>query len=113
MPLARLDIYVAVSDKDRAVDFYCRFFGAEPAVRTPTYTGFDLNGALFGLFSADAYAPDHPLVRGNSAVPNILVEDIDAEHERVGAIGPKAIVPIFTVGTGYRGFVFADPDGNV
>ena len=113
MPLARLDVYVAVSDLDRATEFYTRFFETDPVVRTPTYSGFDLGGALFGLFDANAYPPDHPVVRGNSTVANIFVTDVDAEHERVASLGPRAIAPIFTLATGYRGFVFADPDGNV
>ena len=113
MSLKRLDVYVGVSDMERATAFYKRYFQAEPVLVTDNYTGFDLNGSLFGLFRQDAYGSEQPLVGGNSTVVNVLVEDVAAEFDRVRALEPPAMTDIATVGTNYRFFVFRDHDGNV
>lgn len=113
MPLRRLDMYVCVSDMDRAADFYRGLFQSEPSLVTPTYTGFQLNGALFGLLSQEVYGSDQPVVRGNSTMVNVLVEDIDAEFDRVRALKPRNMTDsVRSIGP-YRMFIAADPDGNL
>ena len=113
MTLKRLDMYVGVSDMERATAFYRGLFRAEPVTRTENHTGFDLNGARFGLFRQDAYGSEHPLVRGNSTIANILVDDIDAEFERIRALKPRHMTDAIVTTGQVRLFLFADPDGNV
>ena len=110
MSIVRLDLYVAVSDLEAARSFYESVFERAPAVTTENYMGFDVNGALFGLFRQDAYSV--PLTRGNSAVPNILVSDIESESARIRALDPLRMTEITSTGP-FRLFMFADPDGNV
>ena len=38
--MARVQLALNVSDIDEAVEFYSRFFGAEPAKRQPGYANF-------------------------------------------------------------------------
>ncbi len=111
MAIARLDVYVAVSDVDAARAFYQKVFERAPAVTTENYAGFEISGALFGVFRQDAYS--HPLSRGNSAVPNFLVTDIDAEFERIRALKPHKITDTITSTGAFRLFQFMDADENV
>ena len=111
MPIIRLDIYVAVSDIEAAQAFYERVFERAPALATDNYVGFEIDGALFGLFREDAYS--YPLSRGNSATPNILVTDIEAQFARIRALKPPKIMDKITSAESFRLFMFTDPDGNV
>lgn len=110
MSIHRLDVYVAVSDLEAARAFYEGAFERAPALTTENYVGFEINGALFGLFRQEAYS--YPLSRGNSSVPNILVIDIEAEFARIRALNPSKMTEITSTGP-FRLFMFADPDGNV
>jgi predicted enzyme related to lactoylglutathione lyase len=107
--LMRLELYIAVTDMNRALAFYRELFGREPVQNSDRYSAFDVGGVRFGLLSASAYA--HPLVVGNNCMPNIQVEDVDAERERVRRIA-STITEVQAVGP-FRLFMFADPDGNV
>jgi predicted enzyme related to lactoylglutathione lyase len=71
---------------------------------------FDLGGAYFGLFYATY--DGEKLVFGNNCVPNIEVEDIEAEYERVGALAAEIDPGIHRVGD-YRYFQFKDTEGNI
>ncbi len=110
MAIVRLDTYIAVSDLDAALEFWEKVFERGPALRTENYVGFQIGGAMFGLFRGGAYG--YPLSRGNSAVPNILVTNIEAEFSRVRALNPPQMTEIRAVGP-TRIFQFTDYDGNV
>ena len=107
----QMGVYVASADLDRATQFYAALFQVEPYLQTRTFVSFAVSGGRFGIMSAAAYA--YPMTRGNSAIPNILVADIDAAYARIKALKPTMIqAKIATVGT-MRLFDFTDPDGNV
>lgn len=110
MAIARAGVTVAVSDLARAVAFYERFFELKPEILTDRVAGFAVQGSQYGLLWQDAYA--FPLVRGNNAVPNLRVDDIEAEHERVRALDPPRLTPVQVVGP-IRVVMFDDPDENV
>lgn len=105
----KLNLYVLVEDMERAVMFYRTVFRQEPVLHTPAYSAFSLGGALYGLFHAANYPM--PVTRGNHCTPNILVEDIDAEHARISALSPAYVSGIQQNGP-YRLFVFTDADGT-
>ncbi len=106
-----MGMYVAVSDLAVAKKFYSQLFESEPYIENENFVGFQIQGGRFGLMRGDAYAV--PLQRGNSAVPNIKVTDIAAEHRRVKSMGPQMIQePIVDLGA-MKLFMFKDPDGNV
>ncbi|MDX2163565.1 MAG: hypothetical protein SF162_19780 [bacterium] len=105
----QLNLYLVVQNMDRAVDFYQGLFQKPPLMRSESYTTFDLNGALWGLFNAQHYPV--PVQQGGQVVPNLLVSDIDAEHTRVAALNPAFITDIRANGP-YRLFVISDPEGT-
>ena len=105
----QLDIYIAVEDLDRSVDFYAAVFDTRPISRTETYAGFAVGQGRFGLLLASSYAM--PVQRGNSAVPTIKVADLAAWFQKVQPLALKT-TEIIEKGT-KRLFMFLDPDGNV
>lgn len=106
-----IGLYVAVGDLKRSKKFYSKVFAKDPDIESPNFVGFEISGGRFGLFLESAYA--FPLERGNSTVPNIKVDDIEAEHARIKALQPSKMQDdIVSVGPTQL-FMFADPDGNV
>lgn len=105
----KLNMYVLVDDMDKATAFYRDVFNDAPIMQTPGYTAFSLAGALYGLFNANNYPI--PVQYGNNCIPNILVGDIDAEHDRIKALKPTFISEIQQNGS-YRLFIFTDTAGN-
>ena len=106
----KLELYVAVTDMDRAIAFYRQIFRAEPMQHSERYSAFDVGGTRFGLFNAAFYS--HPLVVGNNCIPNLQVADIDAEYDRIKPLASKITDGVQDVGP-FRLFMIADPDGNV
>lgn len=105
----KLNLYVLVRDMDKAAAFYREVFGQPPVIASPGYTAFNIGGALYGLFNAANYPM--PVQPGNTCTPNLLVENIDAEHARIAALKPAYQSPIQQNGP-YRLFVFTDVDGT-
>ncbi len=105
-----LELYVAVTDMNRAVAFYTQVFGAAPIQRSERYSAFDIAGTRFGLFNAAFYS--HPLTVGNNCIPNLRVTNIEAEFERIKPLASKITDAVQNAGP-FRLFMFADPDGNV
>jgi len=103
-------MYVAVTDMARAVAFYRHVFRLEPIRESDRYTAFAVGGVVFGLFNAAFYA--QPLTLGNNCIPNVRVDDLDAEYERIKPLASKITDGIQHAGP-FRLFMFADPDGNV
>jgi len=106
----KLNLYVLVSDMERAVVFYRQLFEQKPVMQSERFVAFDINGALYGLFNA-AYFP-YPVTVGNNCTPNIYVKDIQAAYDHVKACAPSFIMPEVVASGPYQLFVFADPDGN-
>lgn len=103
-------LYVGVTDMDRAVEFYRDVFNREPIQLEDRFSMFDVGGTGFGLFAAAVDGEE--LVFGNNCVPNIEVDDIDAEYERLAALVPRIDETIRTAGR-YRYFQFTDTEGNL
>jgi len=107
----QLGMYVAVSDLGASKTFYSKLFSAEPYAETDTFVGFSLAGGRFGLLKEEMYSA--PLVRGNNAVLNIMVDDIESEYVRVKSLNPSLIQDQIVSAPAMRLFMFKDPDGNV
>jgi predicted enzyme related to lactoylglutathione lyase len=106
----RVGMYVAVADMQRALAFYRALFRVDPSFESDRYSAFEVNGTRFGLFNRACYA--HPLVIGNNCIPNIEVDDVDAEYVRVRPLVATITDGVQTAGP-YRLFMLADPEGNV
>ena len=98
-----------VPDMKSARDWYGRAFRAEPYFSTPGYTGFSIGGYELGLL-----ADDGPQT---AKAANVLtywgVDDIDAELERLTALGAAPDTPAVNVGGDIRVATVRDPWDNV
>ena len=101
--------YISVKDRKRAEAFWKQVFGVEPAMKNDSFTFFDLNGFMFGLF--DASNLGEKINYGNNCVLNLHVKDADAEAKRLGEFS-KIVMPVTSVGS-YRVFQIEDTEGNV
>jgi len=110
-PIERFGVYVVVADLERARAFYEALFEEPPYVATPALVGFDVEGGLYALVSAQAYRPN--VRRGDNAVPYIRVRDIDREFERVRRLAPAMLDRAVVAEGPVRLFRFTDPDGNM
>lgn len=106
-----LGLYVAVSGIPRSKLFYSALFAVDPYIENENFIEFEISGGRFGVMKETAYA--HSMTRGNSAVPNIRVSDIQAEYEKVKKLGPSILQDAITDLGQMKLFMFADPDGNV
>lgn len=107
-------VYVVVRDMNSAREFYGRLFDRPPLLVDERFSGFDLEGALFGLFAARFFSEPvdtHGLVYGNNCVANIRVSDVATEWDRVRSLSPPHLTAIQDTGE-YRLFQVVDADGN-
>ncbi len=111
-PTARLGLYVVADDVDKTTAFYQRLFGKTPEIRLPTFVGFDINGGLYAVISRSAFAPNAE--RGETVMPYIRVDDIDAWHAHVQAVAPGSLLEARITREGPIAlFKLRDPDGNL
>jgi predicted enzyme related to lactoylglutathione lyase len=108
---------IITADVNRLVDFYemvtevSAVWGNELFAEIPTPVGTlaigsDKTVPLFGVGSAEPAA-------NRSAILEFIVEDVDAEYERLrGNVGEIVTEPT-TMPWGNRALLFRDPDGNL
>ncbi|WAJ44123.1 VOC family protein [Mycobacterium sp. Aquia_216] len=108
---------IITADVNRLVAFYemvtetAPVWGNELFAEIPTSAGTlaigsDKTVPLFGAGSAEAAA-------NRSAILEFIVEDVDAEYERLrGSVGEIVTEPT-TMPWGNRALLFRDPDGNL
>lgn len=107
-------LYVVVRDMGEARAFYGQLFERNPVLVDGRFSGFDLDGGLFGLLNAASFGEpvdSTELTYGNNCVGTIRVDDVDAEHARIVLLRPPEVTPIATAGS-YRLFQVQDRDGN-
>jgi predicted enzyme related to lactoylglutathione lyase len=105
----QLDMYLAVEDLNRAIEFYSAILQGQPVGRNSNYAAFAVGKSHLGLMEAAGYAV--PVQRGNSAVPTLKVDDLEAWHSRIMPLAQRT-TEIIEKGA-LRLFMFLDPDGNV
>lgn len=107
-------VYIVVTDMSEAKDFYARLFDRAPSIEDDRFSGFDLDGGLFGLLSVNSYGETvdtRPLTYGTNCVANIRVDDVASLRERVKRLDPPHLTEVQDTGA-YRLFQVEDPDGN-
>ncbi|MCV7381871.1 glyoxalase [Mycobacterium alsense] len=108
---------IITADVGRLVAFYEAVTGVSAVwgnelfaeIPTPVGTlaiGSDKTVPLFGIGSAE---PDS----NRSAIVEFLVEDVDAEFERLRASLAEIVTEPTTMPWGNRALLFRDPDGNL
>jgi predicted enzyme related to lactoylglutathione lyase len=115
-------LVLAVSDVDRAKQFYGEAFGWKPHLEWPgEYAELELpDQDWLGLYKEDGYAetagaPVDELKRGRygGAELYVQVEDVKAAIDSLRNAGAKALSPLARRGWGHEAAYFADPDGNI
>jgi predicted enzyme related to lactoylglutathione lyase len=108
---------IITDDVSTLADFYATVTAATVVrphelfaeVHTPSGTlaiGATATVALFGPGSARP-ADNH------SAIIEFLVDDVDAEHEKLQKLGVEIVTAPTTMPWGNRSLLFRDPDGNL
>lgn len=108
---------IITSDVKRLVDFYeavtevAAVWGNELFAEIPTPVGTlaigsDKTVPLFGAGSAEPAA-------NRSAIVEFLVEDVDAEYQRLRNLVGEVVTEPTTMPWGNRALLFRDPDGNL
>ncbi|GAB1815239.1 VOC family protein [Mycobacterium sp. MUNTM1] len=108
---------IITADVSRLVDFYqlvtgvSAIWGNELFAEIPTpigtlAIGSDKTVPLFGEGSAEPGA-------NRSAILEFLVEDVDAEYERLRQHVAEVVTTPTTMPWGNRALLFRDPDGNL
>ena len=103
-------LYVCVKDMKRAVTFYEEFFGQKVDTFDERFSIFLIDGFSFELF--DPKKDNEEAIWGNNIVPDIDVENIAEEYERVKKMGVKIVLEMMSV-NGYKLFQFEDSEGNI
>ena len=108
-----------VAELERSVRFYRDVLGVPLRFSAEAYAEFATEGAKFALFPRGALpeligrqAPAGPAPWPQGEVA-FLVDDVDAEHERLRTAGVTVLAPPTDRPWGERTLHIADPDGNV
>ena len=110
---------------ERLAAFYARLVGAPVAlneyyVEVPAgpmsvgfskrrFTEYHRNGAAPAARATGAGPHD----LGPEVILDFLVDDVDAEYERIRALGVEWVLPPTTQPWGNRNMIFRDPEGNL
>jgi catechol 2,3-dioxygenase-like lactoylglutathione lyase family enzyme len=116
-PMKFASIRMITDDLDRILDFYERVTGVEPTrynpvfgeLRFPNFTlavGHSDTTRLFGEDSAAAG-------QNRSIIVEFLVDDVEAEYERLQEFVEEWVQEPTTMPWGNRSILFRDPDGNL
>jgi catechol 2,3-dioxygenase-like lactoylglutathione lyase family enzyme len=116
-----MHLVFAVSDVDRAYDFYRGVFGWTSHIEWPgEYTELVVSeDDRLGLYRRDGYAatagaePAELNGRVSTAYLYVRVEDLDETIARLDKAGARKLSPRSERGWGEEAAYFADPDGNV
>ncbi|MET0266122.1 MAG: VOC family protein [Duganella sp.] len=97
-----------VADLAAAKDWYARAFETAPYFDQPFYVGFEVGGFELGLIPADKFKAAKA-----GAMVYWGVDDIEAETDRLLALGASVAGAIEDVGENIRTVELADPFGNL
>jgi catechol 2,3-dioxygenase-like lactoylglutathione lyase family enzyme len=96
--------------------FYAEVLGVQ-AVGDDRHMELSTDGAGLAIFAVEGMedmAPGSMQGAGHGSFTTMFeVKDVDAEHERIQALGVEFVKPVQTHPWGARSFWFRDPDGNI
>jgi lactoylglutathione lyase len=113
--VASLDyVILYVDDLERSLSFYRLLLGVVGARRSETYAELVLENCRLGFYLREA-APDllGRSSEGSGAELLFLVEDVDAEADRLGSAGVRILSGPLDRPWGHRTVHIEDPDGHV
>ncbi len=110
---------IVTDDVEGLAVFYARLVGA-PVALNGYYVEVPAGQMSVGFSKRrfTEYKESQPEVAGRSArraevILDFLVDDVDAEHERIAALGVDWVMPPTTQPWGNRAMIFTDPEGNL
>ncbi|MET8850765.1 VOC family protein [Amycolatopsis sp. NPDC004625] len=112
-------VRVITHDVDRLTGFYEQVTGVTARRLTDSFAELVTPGCTLAIGSAETmtlFGPGAAVPEANrSAILEFLVEDVDAEHERLTALPghPEIVQQPTTMPWGNRSLLFRDPDGNL
>ena len=113
----RVSVRYMVDDVDQAIDFYTQHFGFEPGHNASPAFAEVSRGNLRLLLAGPTSSAGRPMPDGRKPEPggwnriHFIVDDIDAEVERLRAAGLGFRNDIIT-GPGGKQILVDDPSGN-
>jgi predicted enzyme related to lactoylglutathione lyase len=110
---------IVTDDVERLAAFYAALMGTEVTlneyyVEVPvgqTTVGFSKR--RFTEFQESQAARTGKPCRRSGFVLDFIVDDVDAEYERIAALGVDWVMPPTNQPWGCRAMIFADPEGNL
>jgi lactoylglutathione lyase len=108
-------VILYVADLDRALGFYRTLLGVEGERRSETYAEIRMANAKLGFYVRDA-VPEligHPGGSGPDAEVLFVVDDVDAEADRLRVAGVRILSGPVDRPWGHRTLHLEDPDGHV
>lgn len=112
---------IVTEDVGKLAGFYARLVGAQVALND-YYVEVPAGAASVGFsrrrfteyreVQAARLAPERP-ERPDEIILDFLAGDVDAEYERIAALGVTWIMPPATQPWGNRSMIFRDPGGNL
>jgi lactoylglutathione lyase len=113
----RIDyVILYVADLERSIAFYDRVAGVRPKFVENGYAEFEVPGTRFGLYERARLAEligREPSPGGTSVEIVFLVDDADAEAERLRSAEIALLSGPTDRPWGHRTVHVADPDGNI
>jgi predicted enzyme related to lactoylglutathione lyase len=110
---------IVTDDVERLASFYAALMGTEVAlneyyVEVPVgQTTVGLSKRRFTEYQESHAARTGKPCRRSGFVLDFLVDDVDAEYERIAALGVDWVMPPTNQPWGCRAMIFADPEGNL
>lgn len=116
---------IVTDDVERLAAFYARLVGVPVTLNEyyvevnagPMSVGFSKRRYTEYHGNLSAAATDGPGLGAQDRRPEVildfLVDDVDAEYERIKALGVEWVLPPTTQPWGNRSMVFRDPEGNL
>jgi predicted enzyme related to lactoylglutathione lyase len=112
---------IVTDDVERLAAFYARLVGVPVALNEyyvevhagPMSLGFSRRRFTEYHRCCPAATKDGAQDRRPETILDFLVEDVDAEYERVKALGVGWVMPPTTQPWGNRSMIFRDPEGNL
>ncbi|HWC33094.1 MAG TPA: VOC family protein [Actinomycetota bacterium] len=109
-------VILYVEELERSIAFYRDVIGLSLRLEGDGYAEFATEGTKFGLFERSKL----PELIGRAAAPRgpaaevvFVVDDVDAEAERLAAAGARVLMPPTDRAWGHRTLHVSDPDGHV
>lgn len=96
---------------EQSRDFYVKYFDAKVTFDCGWYVNLEFGNESSTLQFMSPKQPEHQLSSSAGLMYNLMVSDVDAEHNKLTEMGIDVVVPLEDHPWGDRGFVVQDPNG--